>query len=583
MKNKIVLTILILSMIALIFSGCGSGNPVTPPSPDNTEDSEGSESEINLEDFTLFKDSNPESNLLIVAGFKKGDKIIAFGKKDNAGNPSGITQTVFVTEDSNAFVVEIDDNGLLSRLINKEGNTVIFDNYTSSTVDTYLYDSNEALIGGPVTVEIDPEKIQELQQLYNQMKNKYKDRWSIDDTYRVLEYTQITLSVGSCVVMVGVDLYFGGFLSPIAYAVCDNAINDVATFAPIHNYLDDYMNPLSESTSATYYPIESANSTAAIAQNLGNIASSTNTLFEEISISDTYTITASAGPNGTISPSGDITVNQGSDKSFTITPDTGYSIDDVLVDGSSVGAVSSYTFTKVTKDHTISATFISAAPQPSLTGKIAFGSLRDGDFEIYIMNADGSNQTRLTNNRGWDPCFSPDGNKIAFVSDRDGNIEIYVMDADGSNQTNLTNNQASDGDPCFSPDGIKIAFGSLRDGDAEIYVMDADGSNQTRLTNNWADDLNPCFSPDGTKIAFTSYRDGKNEVYVMDADGSNQTNLTNNRANDGETCFSPDGTKIAFTSDRDGNYEIYVMNADGSNQTRLTNNPTLDNEPSWGP
>jgi len=73
---------------------------------------------------------------------------------------------------------------------------------------------------------------------------------------------------------------------------------------------------------------------------------------------DTYTITASAGSHGSISLSGTITVNQGSDKSFTITPDTGYQIDDVLVDGSSVGAVSSYTFTNVTQNHTIYATFI---------------------------------------------------------------------------------------------------------------------------------------------------------------------------------------------------------------------------------
>ena len=79
---------------------------------------------------------------------------------------------------------------------------------------------------------------------------------------------------------------------------------------------------------------------------------------------NTYIITASAGPNGSISPSGNITVNQGSDKLFTITPDTGYQIYDVLVDESSVGAVSSYTFTNVTEDHTIYATFISEASGP---------------------------------------------------------------------------------------------------------------------------------------------------------------------------------------------------------------------------
>jgi TolB protein len=81
------------------------------------------------------------------------------------------------------------------------------------------------------------------------------------------------------------------------------------------------------------------------------------------------------------------------------------------------------------------------------------------------------------------------------MSDRDGDYEIYLMNADGSNQTRLTNNPASDGWPCFSPDGTKIAFESLRDGDPEIYVMNADGSNQTRITNNPAYDGHPSWGP----------------------------------------------------------------------------------------
>ena len=85
--------------------------------------------------------------------------------------------------------------------------------------------------------------------------------------------------------------------------------------------------------------------------------------------------------------------------------------------------------------------------------------------------------------------------KIAFMSDRDGNQEIYVMNADGSNQTRLTNNPGWDESPCFSPDGTKIAFESLRDGDPEIYVMNADGSNQTRITNNPAYDGHPSWGP----------------------------------------------------------------------------------------
>ena len=87
------------------------------------------------------------------------------------------------------------------------------------------------------------------------------------------------------------------------------------------------------------------------------------------------------------------------------------------------------------------------------------------------------------------------GGKIAFVSTRDGNEEIYVMNADGSNQTNITNNPATDYDPCFSPDGTKIAFESYRDGDSEIYVMNADGSNQANITNNPGGDYSPSWGP----------------------------------------------------------------------------------------
>jgi Tol biopolymer transport system component len=217
--------------------------------------------------------------------------------------------------------------------------------------------------------------------------------------------------------------------------------------------------------------------------------------------------------------------------------------------------------------------------------RIAFYSDRDGNYEIYVMNADGSGQTRLTNNPAVDniPAWSPDGSKIAFYSGRDGNWEIYVMNADGSGQTNLTNNPAGDYWAAWSPDGSKIAFTSLRDGNWEIYVMNADGTGQINLTNNPASDDTPAWSSDGSKIAFTSYRDGNGEIYVMNADGTGQTNLTNNPALDLRPDWSLDGSKIAFDSDRDGNEEIYVMNADGTGQINLTNNPAFDFSPDWGP
>jgi hypothetical protein len=164
--------------------------------------------------------------------------------------------------------------------------------------------------------------------------------------------------------------------------------------------------------------------------------------------------------------------------------------------------------------------------------------------------------------------LSPDNTKIVFVSWRNGNSEIYIMNADGSEQVNLTNNPLLDSDPCFSPDGSKIIFVSERDGNKEIYIMNIDGSEQTNLTNNSAWDSQPSFSPDGSKIIFVSERDGNKEIYIMNIDGSEQTNLTNNLAADFAPNFSPDGNKIVFWSDRNVDYGSYIMNIDGSEQTQ---------------
>ena len=215
--------------------------------------------------------------------------------------------------------------------------------------------------------------------------------------------------------------------------------------------------------------------------------------------------------------------------------------------------------------------------------RIAFASDRDGSFEVYVMNADGSGVTRLTKNDAVDvsPTWSPDGRRIAFSSTRDGSFEIYVMNADGSGVTRLTVNDAYDVYPAWSPDGRHIAFDSDRDGNREIYVMNADGSGVTRLTDHGADDFTPAWSPDGLRIAFTSGSGGNTEIYVMDASGF--TRLTNNDVDDVTPAWSPDGRRIAFASERDGNLEIYVMNADGSGVTRLTYNGARDLFPEWSP
>ncbi len=221
--------------------------------------------------------------------------------------------------------------------------------------------------------------------------------------------------------------------------------------------------------------------------------------------------------------------------------------------------------------------------------KIAFATNRDlgsVNHEIYVMNADGTDQKRMTFNNTFDgePSFDSNGGRIAFTSTRDGNAEIYVMNADGSNQTRLTHNLGTDVHPTFSPDGTEIIFNSDREGGQDIWMMNSDGTNQVRLTDTQFPAFRPSFSPDGNRILFSSFDGNDVEIWVMNADGTNPINLTDNTRDDRIAKFSPDGTRIVFLA-QDGSmnndFDVFIMNADGSNQTNLTQNTVDDSDPSF--
>jgi Tol biopolymer transport system component len=269
------------------------------------------------------------------------------------------------------------------------------------------------------------------------------------------------------------------------------------------------------------------------------------------------------------------------------------------------------------------------------------------------MESDGSNVTQLTydeTDKSW-PVWSPDGSQILYVGDgglgqynTPLNLDIWVMDADGSNQTNLSQFKGNEEDPIWSPDGSKIVFVSRRfGGTRQLMVMNTDGSNQRRVSiefeeynpsfspdgqtlmfsstffftlnvRRWDEDnqppdaenvydllpelyddrwdepdrigkgIEPAWSPDGDWIAYVRTSGNNRRIYLLDANSDGATvRFLNTPGLNFDPAWSPDSLWIVYSSTRDGNQEIYIMDRGGRFQTNLTNHSGLDKMPSWQP
>jgi TolB protein len=266
----------------------------------------------------------------------------------------------------------------------------------------------------------------------------------------------------------------------------------------------------------------------------------------------------------------------------------------------------------------------SGEEQAELLSTIVFVSTRDDPTgnpllaaEIYLMNGDGTNPRRVTENTVGDsfPALSPDGKRIVFDSNRlraEGaplnTAHLFVMRTDGLEQTPLTRGSSG----TWSPDSKSIAFHASASGagqpiksdpgaattDSDIFIMNVDDflkhtAKPRNMTNSPAAvDDDPDWSPDGQKIVFTSHAitDNHNnsttaEIYVMNADGTGMPKrLTNNDEEERAPAWSPDGSRIVFMCRRGGlDFEICAMNADGTGQVQLTDNTVGDLTPSWSP
>ena len=226
----------------------------------------------------------------------------------------------------------------------------------------------------------------------------------------------------------------------------------------------------------------------------------------------------------------------------------------------------------------------STPPNNHAFGLIAYSSDQDGDFEIWLMNADGSEQRKLTDNNAMDisPAWSPDGRKLAYVSFEQGNSAIYIQDVATGARELVSSGKGINGAPSFSPDGKKMAMTLSRSGNPEIYVRDMATGRTEQITQHWSIDTEPVWSPDGRWVYFTSDRGGRPQIYRVPPSGGSPARVTLEGEYNARASISPDGRRIAVAQGRGNEYRIAVWDIETERFTVLTPG-TLDESPSFAP
>ena len=270
----------------------------------------------------------------------------------------------------------------------------------------------------------------------------------------------------------------------------------------------------------------------------------------------------------------------------------------------------------------------------SAATEIAFISDRSGEKEVFVMNADGSQQRSATRSRTikafpyWMPngdailytayhdntqpglfltarsarvragriladlfpgtpqyrgVFDPSGEELAVVTSRNDAAEIFVVPHQGGRARRITRSPAIDISPSWSPDGKQIVFVSDRSGAPQLYVTDRDGRETRRLTFQGTYNTAPAWSPDGRWIAYETRLESQFDIWLIDPAGEINVPLVQHRRSDETPHWSPDGRRIVFASNRRGRYDIYSVSVAGGDAVRLTRGAGRNTHPVWGP
>lgn len=261
--------------------------------------------------------------------------------------------------------------------------------------------------------------------------------------------------------------------------------------------------------------------------------------------------------------------------------------------------------------------------------KISFSNNSTGNKEVYLVDFDGTNLKRITEDNSlamlprWSPdgkeiiytsykrhnpdlyiyslenganqvfssrkglnssaSFSPDGKVLAATLSHEGYPNLYLLNRKGEILSRLTQGKFADTSASFSPDGKRIIFVSDRPGWPQIYVIDTDGSNLKRLSDSGYCD-SPIWSPQGDKIAYSrGTNKGNHDIVIHDLISGEILQITNNQGSNENPSFSPDGQYLVFSSNRNKKREIYVSTLDGTAQKKLMEMAGDSFTPSWGP